>query len=88
MQKKHGCDAEILQYVKGKSAVQADSTLDTDVMTENSNNRRGGVHEEVRPQFHDEMRPRRLELPLIIHMSGLTEQNVIFILMALLIKIN
>lgn len=51
--------------MKGKSTVQAEPIMDTNVMAENNNNRRGyGVHEEVRPQSRDEIHPRRLELPL------------------------
>ncbi|XP_060203103.1 uncharacterized protein LOC132631549 [Lycium barbarum] len=62
MQRKDEHNAEILQHMQGKSAVQAD---DADVMVENSNNHRGdGFREEVQPHFRDETRPRRLALPL------------------------
>jgi len=64
MQKKDERDAEILQHMKGKSVVQEDPIKDTDVMAENSHNRRGDRFREVQPQFRDETRPRRLELPL------------------------
>ncbi|PHT59781.1 Protein TRI1 [Capsicum baccatum] len=42
----------------------ANPTKDTDMMAENSYNRRSDEFWEVRPQFREETRPRRLELPL------------------------
>ena len=92
--KKDKHDAEILQHMKEKSVVQADPIKDTYVMAENINNRRGDEFREVQPQYCDETRPRRLELPLfsyflvIIHMDGLTEQIAIFITMELMTRIN
>lgn len=56
--------AEILQRMKGKSVVQEDSIKDADLIAENNNNRKGDGFRKVQPQFRDETRPRRLELPL------------------------
>ncbi|KAF3623546.1 putative upstream activation factor subunit spp27-like isoform X2 [Capsicum annuum] len=47
-----------------KSKIQANPTKDTDMMAENSYNRRSDEFWEVQPQFREETRPRRLELPL------------------------
>ncbi|XP_009797900.1 uncharacterized protein [Nicotiana sylvestris] len=65
MQKKDEHDAEILQHMKGNPKNQADPTKEAEIMAENSGNQGGdGQREGVQPQFRDETRPRRLELPL------------------------
>nr|XP_016495663.1 PREDICTED: uncharacterized protein LOC107814725 isoform X3 [Nicotiana tabacum] len=65
MQKKDKHDAEILRYMMGNPKTQVDPTKEAEMMAENSGNQGGdGQREGFQPQFRDETRPRRLELPL------------------------
>ncbi|OIT32285.1 hypothetical protein A4A49_14426 [Nicotiana attenuata] len=65
LQKNDEHDAEILQLMKGNPTNQVDPTKEAEMMAKNSGNQGGnGQREGVQPQFLDETRPRRLELPL------------------------
>lgn len=83
--------AEILQRMKGKSVVQEDSIKDADLIAENNNNRKGDGFRKVQPQFRDETRPRRLELPLFFSdnpYGWLNRVSVVSISMELMTRIN